>query len=170
MSKARVSYSNGERPVPSAKQNQAITDYIVMGIPIISLSGIWFMDNTTGPGPGMLGGWSDKVLGWYPYTADKSVQNQLRILFGYTVSQATFTNLEYTTDSGSTWNNALSGAVAPPVDLNLVNEFMNTFSLTSVSGSQWIGIRSSGFFDPSGVSYFNFVLTAFLYNSTNTPF
>jgi hypothetical protein len=170
MSKARVTIATGERPAASAKTNQLVTDYLVMGLPIINVADFWFMDNTTGPGPGMAAGWSDKVLGWYPYTADKSVHNQLRILFGYTLSQATFTNLEYTTDSGSTWSNALSGAIAPPVDLNLVNEFMNTFSLTSVTGSQWIGIRSSGFFDPSGPSYFNFLLTAFLYNSTDTPF
>jgi hypothetical protein len=169
MPKAIVDFTSNERPVLSSKMDQVVTDYVTPGLPIISLSSLWFVDNRpVGDGGNgiTVAGVSQKVLGWYPYNGAKSVFNRMRLLFGYSeIDGATFTNLQFTTDSGGTWSNALAGAVAPSVDLNLANEFMNTFDLSAVTTAQWIGFRMSMLFDVTDESAFNFMLTAFLYNS-----
>lgn len=162
MTKARVDWLPGQVPVPSTQLDQVTTDWMTNGLPIMGHSGLWQVD-----GIFIL---TDLAMGWYPYHGDKSVHNSLRLLFGWTESAGgIFDNLEISLDSGGTWNDALSGSVAPPVDLGTAAQHMVTHSLTGIVGAEWIGFRMSLSYGV-GTEEFRYAFQAFLYNSTDSPF
>jgi hypothetical protein len=163
MSKARVDWIFGEIPVQSTKMDQITTDWITNGVPIMGHSGFWSIPNL---------GSVQVAMGWYPYNEDKSVHNALRLLFGWTESTGSmFSSFQISLDTGGTWNDALSGSVAPPVDLMTAAEHMVTHSLTGITGSQWIGFRIAvNNPDITNTQFFLYFFQAFLYNTTDTPF
>jgi len=165
MTKARVNWLFGQVPVPSAQLDQVTTDWMTNGLPIMGHSGLWRL-------PPLFIFTGDLAFGWYPYNADKSVFDELRLLFGWTEEiGGMFNTFEISLDSGATWADALAGSVAPPVDLGTAAEHMVTHVLTSITGSQWIGFRIDvANPDLTDERMFRYAFQAFLYNSTDNPF
>lgn len=165
MSKARVDWAFGERPVSSSKLDQANTDYITPGNPIWSIRDEWFWDSGLMPAIQV----PSTNIAWYPYNPQKSVADRLYLLGRLYIDAVDESDeLEISFDTGANWTPAFPSITAGPVSFGADTLFEIWDLSAQVVSFQWLGIRISS---PIATSAnFRLHLLGFLYNSNDTPF
>jgi len=160
MSKARVDWISGERPVGSAKLDEVATDYITPGVPIWSFCIRDFAATEV----------SSIILGFYPYHPSRSVYDRLRVLGSLALDGAdNTTNFQLSFNSGSSWTGAFPSAIAAPVDFATPGaDRMEDWNLDAqVAGFQWLGVRANV---APVAQNLRLALFGFLFRSTDPPF
>ncbi len=168
MSKARVDWTFGERPVSSSKMDQEITDYITPGVPIWSY--FYKFSHATAESGGTGGAASTNGCAFFPYNPQKSVHNRLYLLGGaFANNNDESDEFDLSFDGGATWTPAFPSVTAAPVTIYSVT-LAEIWDLDAqVATFQWIGWRWAGPpIAPGGEM--NLALIGFLYNSTDNPF
>ena len=180
MVKAREDWAFQEI-VSSAKENQAIIDYITRGQ--LVYSGMEVVGTVVGAN-----------VGFYPYNADKQLYNRLHVVakFGGLASNGgpifdPAVVLQYSINAGVAWVNAPAPVVAPPGTLLQNAAWDNAGAWTTMlppTSGQWdidisgavgatyigIGFEMSNPPAPIVTAIIGWNMTALFYNNIDTPF
>jgi len=156
MVKTAVNWTFGESPIPSAKENEAIVDYITAGQNWINDSGTTNIHVATGEGSQLIIA-SEFPVGIAPYNPTKSLWDTVRIAWrceaGASSGVAVAPDVEYTVNAGTAWTAVVdtlgfpvanvAGQVAnvDGVGTTDINEGMTNIPLSAIAVPTWVGVR-----------------------------